>query len=262
MNKLVLVKFGGSLITDKTQEEKINNAAINKLARQLKNVLDNHKRISYLVGTGAGSFGHIQVKKYNLNEGIETEEQKLGLAIVEDSVARLNRMVVASLLKSGLPAISFNPSSYFTMSNGETEEIFLESLIGFLNLGIIPVTYGDMVYDIVRGATVLSTDKQFLALTAKLSEKNIAVDKVIFCGATKGVVDENGKTIDKINRDSYPSIESVFFENGYVDVTGGMKKKVQTALKIADFGIKSYIIDGDSLENCLTHNKFDGTLIE
>ena len=59
----------------------------------------------------------------------------------------------------------------------------------------------------------------------------------------------------------FPQIQSVFFENKYVDVTGGMKKKVEIALSIAKLGVKSHIIGRKNLRNTLLGNKFFGTVV-
>lgn len=259
--KLVFIKFGGSIITDKGKEESVDLAVIKSLARQLKEVRNKDSNLSILAGTGAGSFGHIQVKKYKLEGGVSSEEQKLGLALVEDSVSRLNQMVVAELLKSRIPAVSVKPSSIFTTESGTVKCFFLDALFGFLSLGIIPVLHGDMVYDSQVGGAVLSTDRIFYELANVFSKQKILIEKVIFCGATRGVLDRKGKTIERITVKNLSEYSDVFFENKFVDVTGGMKKKVMTALWISKFGIPCRIIGKDSLKSCLLEDKFEGTII-
>lgn len=262
MKRLVFIKFGGSLITDKTKEETINYSEIEHLAGQLKEALAADKDLSVLIGTGAGSFGHIQVKKFGLQEGVDTESKKLNFARVADSVSRLNRIAITHLLKNGIPAVSIHPSSIFLMSSGSVIKIFIDALTGFLKLRVVPVVYGDMVYDEIKGASVLSTDQQFLELIGNFKNHDIKVEKVIFCGATDGVIDLNGKTIKKIDEKKFLKIDSVFYKNEYVDVTGGMKKKVKISLEIANLGVKSYIIKGSDLTKVLIDNKFSGTVIE
>lgn len=260
--RLVFVKFGGSVITDKGKEERANSESIKSLARQLRDAKAKEKNLSILIGTGAGSFGHIQVKKYKLEGGIVSEKQKLGFSLVEDSVSRLNQMVVAELLKSNIPVVSVKPSSIFTTESGSVKYFFLDAMLGFINLGITPVLYGDMVYDLLVGGSVLSTDRIFYELANIFSKQNIKIDKVVFCGSTNGVLDRDGKTIERITVKNLPEYSDVFFDNKFVDVTGGMKKKVMTALWISKLGIPCRIIGRDSLESCLIEDKFEGTIIE
>lgn len=103
------------------------------------------------------------------------------------------------------------PSSIFISSNNRAKTLFIETVINFLNLGIIPVVYGDMVYDEIKGGTVLSTDRMFYELAKSFEKKSIGVDRVVFCGVTDGVIDKKGMTIKVINRIIFPKIEDVFF---------------------------------------------------
>lgn len=261
MKKLIFVKFGGSLITDKGKEEKTNDRAIESLAGQVKSAKEKNNGMNLLIGTGAGSFGHMQVKKFGVEEGIKTQKQKMGFAVIEDAVSRLNQIVVSELIKKNIPAVSIKPSSMFTTDMGSVKYFFIDPVWGFINTGIIPVMYGDMVYDSAVNGSILSTDRIFYELAVIFSKQNIKVDKVIFCGATNGVLDKSGRTIERITVKNYPEYQDVFFENKYIDVTGGMKKKVQTALWISKLGVPCRIIGVDSLETCLLEDKFNGTII-
>lgn len=259
--RLVLVKFGGSLITDKFKEKKVNFDEIENLSSQIKEVLDFDKNLNFIIGNGAGSFGHIQVEKYQLKDKIKTFKQRIGFAQISNLVMNLNFLVVSSFIKYGIPAVSVKPSSIAISSNGELNKIYIKPIIQFINKKFIPVVYGDMILDSIKGGVVLSTDKLFYVLINNLIKKNIKIEKVIFCSLTNGVLDSKGKTIPMINRSNFSEFKSVFFENKYIDVTGGMKKKVETAIKIASLGIKSYIIHGRDLKKCLLNNKFLGTVI-
>jgi len=252
MKQMVFIKFGGSVITDKNQEEKVNLDAIDNLSKQVSEILNKDKDIKIMIGNGAGSFGHMQVERYKLNNGVKTSVQKLGVTKVQELVARLNN----------LPAVSIKPSSIITTSDKKIHNLPMDPLINYLNDGYIPVIYGDMVKDLMLGAIVMSTDRLFFEISKLFYEKDIKIDKIIFCGSTKGVLDLNGNTISEITKKSFPNIKNVFFENRYTDVTGSMKKKVETALKIAELGTKSYIIDINSLSSCVLNNKFFGTVIK
>ena len=261
MKDIMLIKFGGSLITDKGEGEKVNQQNIDLLTEQLKDIREKNKDTPIILGTGAGSFGHIQVKKYKLEEGVKSFDQKLGFSKIADSVSRLNGKVIKALLTKKIPAVSVKPSSIFTVEAGAVKYFFLDSLLGFIKTGIMPVVYGDMVYDSLTGGSVLSTDRIFYELANIFTKQQIKVSKVIFCGSTKGVLDNNGKTIKKITIQNLKSYSDIFFDNKFVDVTGGMKKKVQTGLWISTLGIKCRIINGASLATCATDDKFDGTVI-
>lgn len=262
MKKVVFIKFGGSLITDKKKEEVVNLDEIDKLSKQIKEIKNKDKDYIFLIGNGAGSFGHIQVEKYQLKKRIITEKQKVGFAKVSNLVLKLNYLVVSSLIKYNLPAISIKPSSIIISSNEKLRKKYFDIVSKFLETGYIPVLSGDMILDDVKGGTVLSTDKLFYYLVKYFKKKNFFIDKVIFCGLTDGVLDEKKRVIKMINKKNFLKIKKVFYNNPYIDVTGGMKKKVEIALKIAKLGIKSYIISGDNLKDSFFNKNFLGTVVE
>src|SRR2546426_12448298 len=61
---MLLVKLGGSVLTDKTRLRTARRAAIRRLASELAAV-----RQSLVVVHGAGSFGHILAHRHTLNQG-------------------------------------------------------------------------------------------------------------------------------------------------------------------------------------------------
>lgn len=261
MKKLIFIKFGGSLITDKTKPNSVKLENIKNLSQQIREILDKDKNISLIIGTGAGSFGHYLVDKYHLQNGLKNEEHKLRLAEVQNGCATLNRIVVSALIQAGIPACTVNPSSVIMANNGQVNNFFIESILGFIHLGVIPVIYGDMVYDSKIGASVFSTEKQLIELVKKLKEVNLKLDKAIFCGTTDGVLNQDGKTIKQINRENFPTISKGFFKSEGTDVTGKMRQKVESCLQLTEFGVKSYIINGltkNSLYETVIENKIKG----
>src|SRR5438132_395502 len=61
---MLLVKLGGSVVTEKAHLRTPRPAAIHRLARELASV-----RQPLLVVHGAGSYGHILASRHRLNEG-------------------------------------------------------------------------------------------------------------------------------------------------------------------------------------------------
>ncbi len=259
MKTVILIKFGGSAITDKTKEEQINQRNINLLVSQLKKILEKNKNYHFIIGTGAGSFGHIQVNKYNLKNNITSEKQKLGFSIITNLVQTLNQQVIKTFLENNLPAISIKPNSIFLSE--KKNYFFIKIIIEALKQDYLPVLYGDMVFDQLKGGRVLSTDEIFYHLVKNLIKEKIKIEKIIFAGDTDGVLDKNGKTIPLITKKTFPKIQSVFTENPLIDVTGGMKKKVNWAIKITQFKIPSFILKYINLYNFLKNKKISYTKV-
>lgn len=236
MKKIVFVKLGGSLITDKTGEKAVNAGNIENIAVQIKEIL-SYDNINLIIATGAGSFGHPVAEKYigNLNAGRE---------VIERAVLKLNKIVVDRMIKNGISAVSSKPSDFTSYDNGEIVNLKSVELLEKLESGITPVFHADLIVDGARGLSILSMDKFLVDMAVKIKEEGHPVDRIIFAGVTDGVISERGKTIGVINEVNYPLISTVFFKGRGIDVTGGMKFKVTESLRAAKSGIKCLIING------------------
>jgi len=263
--KIVLIKLGGSLITDKQKPFTPKISVIDDLSRQIKEALDEDKTLQLIIGNGGGSFPHYPALKYKMNEGIKKEEQKFGFCLVQDAASQLNRIVVNSLLKHNLNTVSLNPSSMIVTKNGKIKKFFPFPLFSMLNLGLIPVTYGDIVFDEEKGSFILSTEVILNFLSLFLKRYGFKVDKIIHNGLTSGVLDEKGKTIKKITLKNFSQIKKNFYQTLGFDITGGMWHKVKESLCLTKYGIKSFIINGTAeknlLKNALLGKKVEGTWI-
>jgi len=56
--KIVLIKLGGSLITNKQKPFTPKISVIDDLSRQIKEALDEDKSLQLIIGNGGGSFPH------------------------------------------------------------------------------------------------------------------------------------------------------------------------------------------------------------
>lgn len=263
MKKLIFIKFGGSLITDKKKPRTANIAVIRKLAKQLRDVKRENKNVHFILGNGAGSFGHYEAVKYKLPSKINSSEKRYGFAVVQESVKTLNKIVVDELLKEKIPAVSMHQSSMLFASNGKLADIFTESLEGFIRLGIIPVVYGDIVYDQKKDSHIFSTEDAFLFLIEKLAEKSYKTEKVIYLTTVNGVLGKKGNVVPRIKNKML--FRKTLFKTEGFDVTGGMKHKVEQALILAKKGIKIYITNGNlfnALYSALYNKNFKGTIIK
>jgi len=113
-----------------------------------------------------------------------------------------------------------------------------------LDLGLLPVVYGDQVLDEMRGCTIFSTEKVLGFIGLELQKRGYTVATIVYCGQTKGVYDRDGNTIPLINSDTFHQYSAVLSGSAGVDVTGGMLHKVEESLKLAQQGIPGLIIDG------------------
>lgn len=257
MKNVVFIKLGGSLITDKNKPYIARVEVIQKIVQELKEVIPANPDTQFILGNGAGSFGHYPMVKYNLKEGIKTPDQVFGFCEVQDGVARLNRIVMGELLKQQIAACTLSPSSIYTSSQGKVATSYFESFLGFLNLGIIPVVYGDPIYDNTKGCHVFSTEYIFEILIEELIKRNYVVAKVIHLTVVDGVLDTEGNIISTITPANFEEVKSHLYKTEGFDITGGMLHKIEKSFEYAKKGIETIISNGRKdtiIENILHPN--------
>src|SRR3989344_5130080 len=77
MKKIILLKLGGSLITDKTKPYTARMKIVRNLAVQIKAALRKDSKLQFIIGNGSGSFAHYPAVKYKIRDGIIKEDQKI-----------------------------------------------------------------------------------------------------------------------------------------------------------------------------------------
>lgn len=264
MQDLILVKLGGSLITDKTKPFTPRLGVIKRLAREIHEVREE-KEIKLIVGHGGGSFPHKPAKDYRTNDGIINKESYKGISIVQDAASQLNRIIVKSLIEAGENAVSVQPSAGFIADNGRIKEWYLEPIKEMLRHDLLPVPYGDVALDIKKGCCIISTEEILNYLARQLGSK-----RIILFGITDGVFDKDpnedpdARLIPEINSKNYEDVERYLSGSSGIDVTGGMLHRVNRMFELTKIGVKAEIINGEKenyLKRSLLGERRLGTII-
>jgi len=263
--KIIIVKLGGSAITAKDDSKpEVNAANLERLAGEIAEALKEDK-FSLFIVHGAGPYGHVPAKKYELNSGLKSTKQVIGISDTHHSMEGLNYIVVTALRKEGLPAIALQPSAGGILKNGKLIKFPLDVIKKMLGMGLVPVSYGDVLIDEDKGISILSGDH----LVPYLAEK-LKADRVILVADVPGVFDKDpkknpdAKIIKELGRKSVRQIREIGSAKG-TDVTGGMKGKLDELLHLADMDIESEIISGfapGDLERALLGVRGIGTIIK
>ncbi len=256
MKNLIFVKLGGSLITDKSKPYTARYDVIKRLCREIREARAQRK-FALLVGHGGGSFPHVSASKYQTHKGVINSKSWEGFARVQDDAAKLNRIIVSSLLEAGENAVSIQPSASCFAKNDSIREWHTRPLETLLAKGAIPVPYGDACLDEAKGCCIISTEEILRFLARKLKP-----ERIIMAGKTDGVLGPLGEKIRAIDRKNFREIaESLSSSDGIADVTGGMMQKVRMALAM---GTEVEIINGlkpGLLRRSLLGEKGLGTVI-
>jgi isopentenyl phosphate kinase len=264
MPEAILVKLGGSLITDKARAETARLPVIRRLAGEIARAAGRSASLGVhlIVGHGSGSFGHVAAARHGIVAGLSSADQLPGISLTQERAAALHWQVVAELLAAGALPFSLAPSSALVAARGEPAAFCDEPLLLALERGLLPVLYGDVVLDREQGVAICSTERLFTHLARRLPERGIAVRRALWLGETAGVWDGEGRTISRLTRSDLDKM-GIGAAAG-TDVTGGMRHRVETALALADLGITSQILDGREpglLERALAGEAVPGTAI-
>jgi isopentenyl phosphate kinase len=232
MDKLIFLKLGGSLITDKSKEATAREGVIRRTAREIKEALEARPDLRLLVGHGSGSFGHFVAQRYGLLE--EDPPNWRGYAETGAAAARLNRLVTDIFLAEGVPVVSIQPSASAHCYDGELISMETEPIELILHYGLVPLVYGDVALDKVRGCTIISTEQIFAYLSGHLKPA-----RIVLAGEVEGVFtadplqDDSVQLIPQISRQNFHQVEHKLAGSFGVDVTGGMLTKVRIMYALA-----------------------------
>jgi isopentenyl phosphate kinase len=228
---MIFLKLGGSLITDKTQENTPRLNVLYRLAQEIHSSLVT-RHSSLLLGHGSGSFGHAAAKKYGTRQGVRDAADWRGFADVSVAAARLNRIVADCLHNAGLPVISVLPSASVVCADGVLKSMDTRLINTALAHGLAPLVMGDVALDTVRGGTIVSTEEVFAYLS-----QHLPVTRILLAGETDGVYEryspkEPSPIIPHITPHNWHEISSGIGGSRGADVTGGMASKVLDMVRL------------------------------
>lgn len=217
-----LIKLGGSVLTDKASDEPtIRHDVLDRLAGELAK--DDHEIV---LVHGAGSFGHPIARAHGLVDGVDDPETAHGMARVHANVRRMDLAVLDALDDAGRPAVSLPPFGSLGFSDGKPGSWNLVPIHRCLGMGLTPVTFGDVVLDTTRGATIASGDQLMVELARFLRP-----ERAIFVIDEDGVYEtppdqDGGKPLDEIAPEDLQAIKEAAGGAKGADVTGGMAGKL------------------------------------
>ena len=236
---MILVKLGGSVITDKSKLRTFRKGSCERLARELLASRDD-----LLLVHGAGSFGHIEAKKYGLHKGFKNNSQLEHVAMVQRDVRELNLKVLEALIDEGVRAVSVPPAAAATFRNGSVVSFEPDVFGVVVGIGLVPVSFGDVVPDEVMGFSICSGDLVMEALAQSFKPK-----LVVFCTDVDGVYesdpkrDKNAELISRFDAKSLRTLRKT--ESKHADVTGSIYGKLERMLAISRDCEKCMIVNGN-----------------
>jgi isopentenyl phosphate kinase len=241
----VVLKLGGSVITDKDTPETVDDDALGAAVDAIAAADPDRLVLVH----GGGSFGHVAAA----DRGISREAGSRDAAdvwAVHDAMRRLNDAVLRRLHDAGVAAVPVHPLSVAARDEGDALALPLDSTATLLGEGFVPVLHGDVVGHAGAGATVVSGDELVTRLAAGLD-----ADRVGLCSTVTGVYDD-GEVISRITE--FDAVADAVGGSESTDVTGGMAAKVRALL---DLDAPAHVFGPESLSAFLAGEPA-GTVIE
>ncbi|HID25563.1 MAG TPA: isopentenyl phosphate kinase family protein [Thermoplasmata archaeon] len=239
---MILVKLGGSVLTDKNKPNVVRRRVLNRLVKEIKRTEED-----VIVVHGVGSFGHVYAKQYKLNQGYVAPEQRNGFALTHKTVRLLNNIVLESLIDAGVPAVSLPPVSFMELNNGKKKYCNMSWFKKTLTAGLVPVTFGDVVFDAKLGFSICSGDLLMVVLAEEFTPKRavfVIDEDGIYSANPK--VEKTAKLLQKLSSEDLSKIMTK--ADAHADVTGGMKGKIESIREIADMGTEVWVVNGNKRE--------------
>ncbi len=230
MDNLVFIKWGGSLITEKDKPFTVRPNVIGDLSEELAQLIRSNPNTKFVLGHGSGSFGHSVAKHHHTIEGVHSSAGWHGFTEVWHAARTLNNIIMNSLQKTGISCMAFQPSSSFLTKKRQIQENFNLPIERALESKILPVVYGDVVFDEILGGSILSTEDIFNYLA-----KILFPTKILLAGLEESIwldFPEKNNGIRKITNADFDLIKNNIGQSASVDVTGGMIEKVQVMLDL------------------------------
>lgn len=239
--EVTIVKLGGSIITDKTRKRVVRAERLKRFAGLLAPHSNNPEH-HILVVLGGGSVGHVIAKRLRIDKGANFDLTRLYTLASEmyELKVRLARL----LAEQGVAAIALQETSYIVAEAQGRFNLFDLPLKHALSMGLLPIMSGGLVFDTQQGARPLNGD----LLPLMLDPTSFLIRRVVMLTNVPGVLGTDGNVIRSLDLSNRHRVAILRPPTGTTDVTGGMRSKVDVALRLAKDGIPTVICSGIRLD--------------
>lgn len=256
--RLLIVKIGGGLVAPKQWPE--NTPDRETIAHVVEEIKAVWKRgnLDIIVINGQGNFAHNPAKKYGVAKGFDNDdsEKKWGACFTQAVAAKINALIVDEMLAAGMPAAAVSPHDIWVETK-EGKVSNTQAVWTVLKKGILPVLYGDVIWNEEKGCVIYSGDVQIGYLAGEAKQHGYAVGPLVHLSLEKGVYGKDGEVIEEITELNWEELKIYVAGAAEVDVTGGMVAKVEEGLVVTrTHGVSVVIASGR--EKGVLSNLVDG----
>jgi isopentenyl phosphate kinase len=227
---VMFLKLGGSLITDKNKPRTLRPKILDRAVQEIKSAMGSNPDLKLVLGHGSGSFGHTPAYAYDTIHGVSSKAQWQGFGEVWKEARILNQYVMDCLFKYDIPSVCFPASAQIVTKNRRIISWNTSLIKKALDNHLVPVLYGDTVFDTRIQGTILSTEDQFYYLSRSLKP-----ERILLAGIEEGVFSDfpiNQKLLAEITLNDFRASQIHLGRSAATDVTGGMASKVSLMMDL------------------------------
>jgi len=243
---MILIKLGGSIITNKERPLSARRKAIESILKQIKKIKEPK-----IIVHGGGSYGHYWSVKYDMHTKPAKYDAR-GVAIVKNSMIELNKIILDIAVKNRINAYCLPPTDFMNGNKSIKNKILTMNDIS--KSGLIPITFGDALWFGQKKSYILSGDV-IMTIIAKVLKPRLSVFVLNVDGVYSDL--KTKKLIYDFKKEK-PTISI-----NKMDVTGGMTRKITEAVKISRSGLNVFFTNGNKpqrITDAVSGKKFEGTL--
>jgi isopentenyl phosphate kinase len=243
---MILIKLGGSIITNKEKPLSARRKTIDNMLKQIRKIKEPK-----IIVHGGGSYGHYWSVKYDMHTKPAKYDLR-GVSIVKNSMIELNKIILDAAVKNRLNPYSLPPTDF--MSGNRSIKSKILTINDIAKSGLTPITYGDALWYGQKKSYILSGDVIMTAL-AKVLKPRLSIFALNVDGVYSNM--KSKKLIHDFKKEK-PSIST-----NKMDVTGGMTRKITEAVKMSRSGLKVFFANGNKpqrITDAVSGKKFEGTL--
>jgi len=235
---LIILKIGGSVITDRSQEGPVPlRKSMDRISREIAQAVDILPPIRLILIHGAGSFGHPIVKRTGIDQGLSRPGHRQAMGETQRLQNWLNTFFVRHLLRAGLPAFPCQASASSVTNRGRLVSMDFRALAGLLDQGMVPVLFGVPSFDTEQGCSILSGDVLAIQLFQRFS-----ADSVLHGTNVRGVFtadpasEPDAEFLPTVDLRRENVLPAGIGGSSMVDVTGGLRNKLEKLLSVRASG--------------------------
>lgn len=245
---MIIVKLGGSVITNKGRPLTARPKAVASMAGDLAGLEE-----PLIVVHGGGSFGHY----WSVRHDMHTEPARhppAAVAAVKNSMVDLDAIVLRELAKGGVGTYAIPPHALVAPGRDAASGPAVREVGRIAGSGLVPVTYGDALWRRGGMAYIMSGDRLVRMLSLALRPR-----LAIFATDVDGLYEdmESLRLIPRVGAAEAGRIAGSLDGSAsggggagrgkkapVPDVTGGIRRKVLEAARLAGAGIDVAFVNG------------------